>query len=147
MKQLFAVFGVLGLITVGMPSDAKAGGGAYGATLLPTTSATTCTADVTIPNCESEGYGSAATLKIGRQNYLGIDVSNLIAGQVYMVANNNDGLESCAGVLDSFTTGPAGGRNYTIPVDTAADFVSICREVEGNLIPILTGQMGRLNGK
>jgi hypothetical protein len=150
MKQAFAVFGVLGLIAVGMPSDAKAAGGAYGAVLLPTANATACTAELTIPNCESDGYGSAATLRIGRQNYLGIDVSNLIAGQVYMVAYNNEGTESCAGMpeLGSFKTGPAGGRNFTVPVDTAADYVSICRQLEdGSFVAILTGQMTRLNGK
>lgn len=146
MRQLFAVFGVLGLVAVAIPSNAAAQGGAQGATLLPTLDAVACTVELTVPNCESDGFGAAATLKIGRANYLGIDVTNLIAGQVYMVANNDLGLESCAGVVGSFSTGPAGGQTATFPVTSAAGFVSICREADGVLLPILTGQMGRLNG-
>lgn len=146
MKKYLAVIGILGLAAAGMPSSASAGG-AEGATLLPTTQADPCTADISAPNCESDGYGSAATLKIGRQNYLGVDVTNLYANQLYMVANNDIGLSSCDGVLGSFTTGPAGGQTATLPVTTAAGYVSVCREVGGVLVPILTGQMTRLNGK
>lgn len=146
MKNYIAIFGVLGLAASALPSTAMAGG-AEGATLLPTLDAIACTAEVTIPNCESDGYGAAATLKIGRANYLGIDVTNLLGSQVYMVANNDVGLESCAGVLDTFTTTAAGDRNVTFPVSSAAGFVSICREDGGVLVPVLTGQMGRLNGK
>jgi hypothetical protein len=146
MKNYIAIFGVLGLAASALPSTAMAGG-AEGATLLPTLDAIACTAEVTVPNCESDGYGAAVTLKIGRANYLGIDVTNLLGSQVYMVANNDVGLESCAGVLDTFTTTAAGDRNVTFPVSSAAGFVSICRESDGVLVPVLTGQMGRLNGK
>jgi hypothetical protein len=147
MSKVLAIFGVLGLVAVGLPSNAAAKGGAQGATLLPTLDATPCTVEVTVPNCESDGFGAAATLKIGRANYLGVDVSNLITGQIYMVANNDVGLESCAGVLGSFTTGPAGGQTATFPVSSAAGFVSVCREVDAVLVPVLTGQMGPLNGR
>lgn len=147
MRQLITIFGVLGLVAAGLPSDATAAGGAQGATLLPTLDATPCTAEVTVPNCESDSFGAAATLKIGRANYLGIDVSNLIAGQTYLTANNDVGLESCAGVLGSFSTGPAGGQTATFPVASAAGFVSICRETDGVLVPVLTGEMGPLNGR
>lgn len=146
MKKHIAIFGVLGLASAALSSNAIAGG-AEGATLLPTLDAIPCTAEVTAPDCESDGYGSAATLKIGRANYLGVDVTNLLAGQVYLAANNDVGLESCAGVLGTFTTGPAGGQTATFPVSSAAGFVSVCREVEGVLVPVLTGEMGRLNGK
>ena len=145
MKSYIAIFGVLGLAAV-MPSTATAGG-AEGAVLLPTLDAIACTAEVTAPNCESDGYGAASTLKIGRANYLGVDVTDLLAGQVYMVANNDAGLESCAGVVGSFSTGPAGGQTATFPVSSAAGFVSICREADGVLVPVLTGQMGRLSGR
>ena len=147
MSKILAIFGVLGLVAVGLPSNAAAKGGAEGATLLPTLDATPCTVEVTVPNCESDGFGAAATLKIGRANYLGIDVSNLITGQTYLVANNDVGLESCAGVLGSFSTGPAGGQTATFPVASAAGFVSICREVDAVLVPVLTGEMGPLNGR
>lgn len=146
MKKYIAIFGVIGLAVAVQPSGAIAGG-AEGAILLPTLEAASCTGEITAPNCESDGYGSAATLKIGRANYLGIDVTNLLAGQVYMVANNDAGLESCAGVLGSFSTGPAGGQTATFPVSSAAGFVSICRESEGALVPVLTGEMGRLSGR
>lgn len=144
MRRFLASMGIAGLLAFGMASDAAAQGGAYGALLDPTTSAIDCA--VTTP-CESDGYGSAATLKIGRANYLGFDLSNLIAGQTYIAANNDVGLGSCAGMLTSFVTGPAGGANFSWSVDSAADFVSICREADGMLLPILTGQMARLNGR
>ena len=147
MRKFIAAIGIAGLAAAAMPASGHAAGGATGAVLLPTLDATPCTADLTVPNCESDGYGAAATLKIGRANYLGFDLSNLLAGQTYLAANNDVGLESCAGVLTSFVTGPAGGQNFSVPVASAADFVSICREVDGVLVPILTGQMGRLNGR
>lgn len=147
MKKTLRGFALLGLVSVAAPGAALAAGGAEGAVLLPTLNAVACTADVTAPNCESDGYGSAATLKIGRANYLGIDVTGLIAGQVYLAANNDAGLENCSGVLGSFTTGPAGGQTATFPVSTAAGFVSICREADGVLVPVLTGEMTRLSGK
>lgn len=147
MHKFLASISVVGLLALGMPSTAIAQGGAFGAILLPTMDATPCTAELTVPNCESDGFGAAVTLKIGRANFLGVDVSNLIAGQVYMAANNDVGLESCTGVVGSFTTGPAGGQTATFPVTSAAEFVSICREADGVLLPILTGQMGRLNGR
>lgn len=147
MRDLLSYMGLAGLLVVLAANPAAAQGGAYGALLDPTAEAIQCTAELTVPNCESDGYGSAATLRIGRANYIGFDLSNLIAGQTYLAAYNNVGLESCAGVLTSFMAGPAGGANFTVPVDYAADFVSICREADGMLLPILTGQMGRLNGR
>lgn len=147
MRHMFSVIATVGFILAGTSAGALAQGGAEGATLDPTLNAIACTAELTVPNCESDGYGAAATLRIGRQNYLGFDLSNLITGQTYFAANNDVGLESCAGVLTSFVTGPAGGQNFSVPVDSAAGFVSICREVDGVLIPILTGEMGRLNGR
>jgi hypothetical protein len=146
MKNYIAILGVIGLAAAALPSSAVAGG-AEGAILLPTLDAAPCSVDVAPPNCESEGYGAAATLKIGRANHLGIDVTDLQASQVYLAANNDDGLESCAGVVGSFTTTAAGERNVTFPVSSAAGFVSICRETEGVLVPVLTGEMGRLNGR
>lgn len=146
MKKILSIFSIIGFVTIGMSSVAAAQGGASGATLLPTMDALACTVDLTVPNCESDGFGSAATLKIGRANYLGVDVSNLITFQVYMVANNDVGTADCSGVLGSFTTGPAGGQTATFPVTSAAGFVSVCREVDSVLVPILTGQMGKLNG-
>jgi hypothetical protein len=147
MRYVLGIAAALGLAIAGASSTALAKGGAEGAILLPTLDAITCTAELTVPNCESDGYGSAATLRIGRQNYMGFDVTNLIAGQTYLAANNDVGLESCAGVLTSFVPGPAGAQNFTVPVDSAAGFVSICREVDGMLVPVLTGEMGRLNGR
>jgi hypothetical protein len=147
MRKFIVAIGVAVLTAAVMPASVSAKGGAQGATLLPTLDAITCTAELTVPNCESDGFGAAATLKIGRANYLGIDVSNLITGQTYLVANNDVGLESCAGVLGSFSTGPAGGQTATFPVDSAAGFVSICREVDAVLVPVLTGEMGPLNGR
>jgi hypothetical protein len=147
MRKVIAIFGVLGLVAVGLSSNAAAKGGAEGAVLLPTLDAIACTAELTVPNCESDGYGAAATLKIGRANYLGVDVTNLVAGQTYLAANNDVGLESCAGVVGSFTAGPDGRQTATFPVGSAAGFVSVCREVDGVLVPVLTGQMGKLNGR
>lgn len=144
MNKLFGILGVLGLVAVGMPSSASAGG-AVGALLDPTASAIACTAEVTA--CESNGFGSAASLGIGRSNYLGFDLSNLIVGQTYLAANNDVGLESCEGVLTSFVIAADGGANFTVPVSSAAEFVSICREDGGVLVPVLTGQMARLNGR
>lgn len=147
MRKFLAAIGIVGLAAVAMPASVDAAGGAFGALLDPTADAIACTAELTVPNCESSGYGAAATLSIGRANYIGFDLTNLVTGQTYMAANNDVGLESCAGVLTSFVTGPAGGANFTVPVDSAAEFVSICREVDGVLLPILTGQMARLNGR
>ena len=147
MRKFIAATVVAGLTAAAMPASVEAKGGAQGATLLPTLEATLCTAELTVPNCESDGFGAAATLKIGRANYLGLDVTNLITGQTYLAANNDVGLESCVGVVGSFSTGPAGGQTATFPVGSAAEFVTICREVDAVLVPVLTGQMGPLNGR
>lgn len=146
MRKYLAAIGIAGLTAVAMPASVFAGG-AEGALLDPTADAIACTAELAVPNCESNGYGAAATLRIGRANYLGFDLSNLITGQTYLAANNDVGLESCAGVLTSFVTGPAGGANFSVPVDSAAEFVSICREADGVLLPVLTGQMAKMNGR
>ena len=50
-------------------------------------------------------------------------------------------------MLTSFVIDPDGGKNFTVPVDAVGEFVSICREDGGVLVPVLTGQMGRLNGR
>lgn len=142
MKKLIAAFGLFSLVAVGTPSNALA---AYGALLDPTSSAIACTVDVTV--CESNGFGAATRLKIARTTYIGIDLSNLIVGQTYLAANNDVGFESCAGVLTSFVIDADGGKNFSVPVAAVGEFVSICREEAGVLVPVLTGQMGRLTGK
>lgn len=142
MKQLIAAFGLFSLVAVGTPSNALA---AFGALLDPTASAIACTVDVTV--CESNGFGAATSLKIARTTYIGVDLSNLIVGQTYLAANNDVGLESCAGVLTSFVIASDGGANFTVAVAAVGEFVSICREEDGVLVPVLTGQMGRLTGK
>ena len=142
MRNFLAMVGVAGLVMAGTSSNALA---AFGALLDPTASAIACTAEVT--ECESNGFGAATSLKIARTTYIGFDLSNLIPGQTYLAANNDVGFESCAGVLTSFVVGADGGANFSTPVSAAAEFVSICREDAGVLVPVLTGQMGRLNGR
>jgi hypothetical protein len=147
MRKYFVAIGIASLAAAAMPASVNAAGGARGALLDPTVDAIACTAELAVPNCESQGYGAAATLSIGRANYIGFNLTNLIAGQTYLAANNDVGLESCAGVLTTFAPTADGSVDFTVPVSAAAEFVSICREAEGVLVPVLTGQMARLNGR
>lgn len=141
MRRFLTALSVLGMVG-GISGGAMAAGNMV-ADLVPTSNAIACGADLAAPNCESDGSGGASVSKLRGQNYLNTIVSGLLASQPYSIANNATGLD-CSGVVGGFTTAADGSGSAIPTIGDAADYVAICREQDGILLPIMSGVFGKL---
>lgn len=143
MRHFLMAMAILGTVAAGMPSGASAQG--LVADLVPTANAIACTADLVPPNCESNASGGAGAVKFRGDNFLNVVVSDLLGGQIYVTSNNGVSLDSCEGIVSTFTTLADGSASFTAALPgTPADFVVICRETGTGLVPIMNGALGKV---
>lgn len=143
MRKYILALGITGLTAAAIPSSAMAGG-ALAAALAPTDNAISC--DVAA-ECESNGAGAAATLKIKGGNNMSFNVEGLLSNQSYSASVGSAG---CGNVVATFGTGAGGAANVVQALSFApelGDVVEICRAADGGLAPVLSGALARLNGK
>lgn len=143
MRKYILTLGITGLAAAAISSSAMAGG-ALVAALAPTGNAISCD---TATACESNGSGASATLKIKGVNNMSFNLDGLLANQTYKASVASAG---CGNVVAIFDTAANGAANVVQPLESVPaldDVVEICRETEAGLVPILSGQLGRMNGK
>lgn len=147
MKNYFIAMAAAGLIALAVPGAAVAGG-ALGTTMFPTANAIDCA--VASP-CESDGFGSAATLKVQRTNNMSFVLEGLLPLSTYSASHDTDGIGGCADIIFTFNTLADGTANFTVALLTdpnLGDVVEICRQDEfGIFLPIYSGTLSRLNGR
>jgi hypothetical protein len=142
MRKYILTLGIAGLAAA-ISSSAMAGG-ALVAALAPTGNAISCD---TATACESNGSGASATLKIKGVNNMSFNLDGLLANQTYTASVASAG---CGNEVTSFDTADNGAANVVQPLESVPaldDVVEICRVTEVGLVPILSGQLGRMNGK